>query len=65
MGIYCYQNPAQPKQFKSVFHSLWWTVTNLTTVGYGDIFPITVRGKIFTTFVVFISMGLLLLLLDY
>ena len=58
VGIYYCENPAQPEQFKSVFHSLWWAVTTLTTVGYGDMYPITVGGKLFTTFVVFIGMGM-------
>ena len=58
VGIYYFENAAQPDQFKSVFHSMWWAVATLTTVGYGDIYPITVGGKIFTTFIVFIGMGL-------
>lgn len=58
VGIYYFENPAQPEQFKSVFHSLWWAVTTLTTVGYGDMYPITIGGKLFTTLVVFIGIGM-------
>tara|TARA_B100001287_G_scaffold87097_1_gene72916 strand:+ start:7343 stop:8050 length:708 start_codon:yes stop_codon:yes gene_type:complete len=58
VGIYYFENPSQPEQFKSVFHSLWWSVTTLTTVGYGDMYPITAGGKIFSTIIVFIGLGL-------
>ena len=58
VGIYYFENPAQPEQFKSIFHSLWWAVTTLTTVGYGDMYPITTGGKVFATFIVFIGLGL-------
>jgi len=58
VGIYYFENTAQPDQFKSVFHSLWWAVTTLTTVGYGDMYPITSGGKLFSTFIVFIGLGL-------
>ena len=58
VGIYYFENEAQPDQFKSVFHSMWWAVATLTTVGYGDVYPITFGGKLFTTFIVFIGMGL-------
>lgn len=59
VGIYFFENEAQPEGFKSIFHSLWWSVTTLTTVGYGDLYPITAGGKIFTTFIVFIGLGII------
>jgi voltage-gated potassium channel len=57
VGIYYFENPAQPEVFSSIFHSLWWAVATLTTVGYGDIYPITVGGKIFTFFILIIGLG--------
>ena len=57
VGIYYFENPAQPETFASVFHSLWWAVCTLTTVGYGDVFPVTVGGKIFTFFVLALGLG--------
>ena len=56
-GIYFFENEAQPELFKSIFHSIWWAIATLTTVGYGDVFPITVGGKIFTFFVLIIGVG--------
>lgn len=58
VGIYYFENSAQPEQFKSVFHSLWWAVTTLTTVGYGDMYPITAGGKLFTFIVLMIGLGI-------
>jgi len=57
VGIYYFENPAQPEIFSSVFHSLWWSVTTLTTVGYGDAYPITTGGRIFTFFVLIVGIG--------
>lgn len=57
-GIYFFENEAQPEVFKSVFHSAWWSIVTLTTVGYGDVYPITIGGKIFTFFVLMIGVGL-------
>ncbi len=58
VGIYYFEHEAQPDQFKSVFHSLWWAITTLTTVGYGDMYPITTGGKLFTFFVLMIGIGI-------
>ena len=58
-GIYAFENEAQPEVFKSVFHSAWWAVVTLTTVGYGDVYPITIGGRIFTFFVLMIGIGII------
>lgn len=58
VGIYHFENEAQPEAFASVFHSLWWAVTTLTTVGYGDTYPITTGGRIFTFFILLIGLGI-------
>jgi voltage-gated potassium channel len=57
VGIYYFENAAQPDKFTSVFHSMWWALTSLTTVGFGDMYPVTVGGKIFTYFVLMIGLG--------
>jgi len=59
VGIYYFENEAQPEQFASVFHSLWWAVATLTTVGYGDAYPITCGGRIFTFFMLMIGLGVI------
>jgi voltage-gated potassium channel len=56
-GIYFFENAAQPEAFKSVFHSLWWATITLTTVGYGDIYPVTIGGRIFTFVILMIGLG--------
>ena len=58
VGIYQFENEAQPETFSSVFASLWWAVSTLTTVGYGDIYPITVGGKIFTFLILLVGLGI-------
>ncbi len=58
VGIYYFENAAQPEAFKSVLHSMWWAVATLTTVGYGDIFPVTAGGKLFTFIVLIVGLGI-------
>lgn len=57
-GIYFFENKAQPDVFSSIFESLWWAIVTLTTVGYGDIVPITLGGKMFTFFMLIIGIGI-------
>lgn len=54
---YC-EHDAQPDVFKNAFSGLWWAIATLTTVGYGDIYPITVVGKILSTFLALLGIGL-------
>ena len=58
VGIYYFENQAQPEHFSSIFESLWWAIITLTTVGYGDVYPITVGGKVFTFFILMIGLGI-------
>jgi voltage-gated potassium channel len=59
VGIYYFENAAQPETFKSVFHSFWWAIATFTTVGYGDIYPITAGGKIFTSIMLLFGIGVM------
>jgi voltage-gated potassium channel len=57
MGIYYFEREVQPDIFSSVFQSLWWAIITLTTVGYGDVYPLTTGGRIFTFFVLIIGLA--------
>lgn len=59
VGIYYFENEAQPETFSSIFSSLWWSVVTLTTVGYGDVVPITIGGRIFTFIILMIGLGII------
>ena len=60
-GIYTFEHEAQPEAFPSIPHSFWFAVTTLTTVGYGDIYPITIAGKFFTFVILMIGLGIIAL----
>ncbi|MGF1528609.1 MAG: ion transporter [Candidatus Competibacterales bacterium] len=57
-GIYFFEHHAQPEVFASIFHSLWWAVITLTTVGYGDVHPITPGGQAFTCLVLLLGLAI-------
>ncbi|MBR2425684.1 MAG: ion transporter [Lentisphaeria bacterium] len=56
--IYYAEHDAQPKQFSNAFSGLWWAVATLTTVGYGDIYPVTVLGRILGTVIALMGIGM-------
>lgn len=58
VGLYFFEHARQPEAFASVFHSLWWAVITLTTVGYGDIYPVTVGGRVFTAAILLMGLGI-------
>jgi voltage-gated potassium channel len=46
--IYFAEHPAQPAMFSSIPATIWWSITTLTTVGYGDMVPVTALGRLLT-----------------
>lgn len=59
VGIYIFEHDAQPEAFSSIPISLWWAIVSFTTVGYGDIYPITPAGRIFTAALLFVGLGVI------
>lgn len=59
VGIYYFENEAQPETFSSMFASMWWAAVTLTTVGYGDSVPVTTGGRVFTVLVLLIALGVI------
>ena len=55
--VYGVESAAGTEGFESIFHSLWWSVATLTTVGYGDFSPETPLGKLFTGVIIFAGLG--------
>ena len=56
--IYSAEHEAQPDVFLNAFSGLWWAVATLTTVGYGDIYPVTVIGRIFGAVIALLGIGM-------
>lgn len=57
-GAYLVEQEAQPEKFGSIPAAMWWAVATLTTVGYGDVTPVTMAGKMFGTLVTIIGIGM-------
>jgi len=56
-GIYFFERHAQPEVFGSIPHSMWWAIVTLTTLGYGDVVPITAAGQFFAATITILSIG--------
>ena len=56
--MYSLEHDAQPEVFSNAFSGIWWSVSTLLTVGYGDIYPVTSMGKIFGIFITFLGVGM-------
>ncbi len=60
-GIYYFERDAQPEDFGSIPAAMWWAFATLTTVGYGDVTPITVGGKVFGACITVVGLGMVAL----
>jgi voltage-gated potassium channel len=56
--MYEAEHLAQPDKFRSIASTMWWAVVTLTTVGYGDVFPITTMGKILGAVISILGIGM-------
>jgi voltage-gated potassium channel len=59
VGIYHFEHQAQPETFGSIPAALWWALATLTTVGYGDVYPVTLAGRAFTGLVLLVGLGII------
>lgn len=58
-ALYVVEGAAQPKAFGSILRAMWWSVVTLTTVGYGDVFPLTPLGKFFAAITAIAGIGMI------
>lgn len=56
--MYSLEHEAQPEVFKNAFSGIWWSASTLLTVGYGDIYPVTTMGRVFSIIITFLGVGM-------
>ena len=56
--LYAVEQQAQPEAFSSIPAAMWWAIATLTTVGYGDIYPVTAWGKLFGALISIFGIGM-------
>ena len=59
--MYMVESRLQPEQFGSIPRAMWWSMVTLTTVGYGDVYPITALGKMISSIVAILGIGIVAL----
>ncbi len=59
--MYYAEHTTQPDQFPDIVHAFWWAIATLTTVGYGDVYPVTALGKILSGVIALLGIGLVAL----
>ena len=57
LTMYSVEHAAQPEAFKNAFSGIWWSVSTVFTVGYGDIYPVTVLGRVMGVIITFLGVG--------
>ncbi|MBQ9393078.1 MAG: ion transporter [Oscillospiraceae bacterium] len=57
LSMYSAEHEAQPDAFENAFSAVWWSVSTLLTVGYGDIYPVTVVGRVMAVLITFLGVG--------
>lgn len=57
LSIYSAENKAQPEVFNNAFSGIWWSMSTIFTVGYGDTYPITTMGKLMAVVITFLGVG--------
>ena len=59
LGIYHFEHVSNPDMYSNIFSAVWWSVITLTTIGYGEIYPVTVGGKLLTMMLALVGLGII------
>jgi voltage-gated potassium channel len=59
--MYYVEHEVQPEQFPNILATFWWAIATLTTVGYGDVYPVTAAGKILSSIIAILGIGIVAL----
>ncbi len=57
LGMYSAEHEAQPEVFNNAFSGIWWSISTILTVGYGDVYPVTILGRLMAIIISFLGVG--------